>query len=242
MNLIIDIGNSLIKTAVFNQNEILEKNSFLNKEFSNNLILILKKYNIDHTILSSVGKLSKNQIKVVQDLFTPLVLSITTKLPFVNKYETPETLGVDRIALVAAAVNKFPSKNVLIIDAGSCVTFDFVNFNKEYYGGAISPGIEMRYKAIHTFTANLPELSRSDTIPEIGNTTKNAIHLGVENGIIQEIEGVIHQYKAKYSKLTIVLTGGDTIFLAKNIKSTIFANPNFLLEGLNSILIYNIDE
>lgn len=144
--------------------------------------------------------------------------------------------------MVAAAVNAFPNENVLIIDAGSCITFDFVNNNKEYDGGAISPGIEMRYKAIHAFTVNLPKLTISDEIPKTGNSTKNAIHLGVENGTIQEIEGVIEQYKAKYSKLTIVLTGGDTIFLAKNIKSTIFANPNFLLEGLNSILIYNKDE
>ena len=242
MNLIIDIGNTQIKTAVFKEKKLLEKNSFSKKDLFNNLNNISKNYFIDQTILSSVGKLNKKEMDYVIELFNPLVLNHSTKLPFINNYATPKTLGVDRIALVAAAVDIFPSKNVLIIDAGSCVTFDFVNENKEYDGGAISPGIEMRYKAIHTFTANLPKLSRSKEIPKIGNTTKNAIHLGVENGIIQEIEGVINQYKAKYSKLTIVLTGGDTIFLAKNIKSTIFANPNFLLEGLNSILIHNLDE
>ena len=241
MNLIIDIGNTQIKAAVFNKKKLLEKNAFSKKDLFNNLSNISKKYFIDQSILSSVGKLNKKEMDCVIELFNPLVLNHRTKLPFINNYATPKTLGVDRIALIAAAVEIFPSKNVLIIDAGSCITFDFVNQNKEYDGGAISPGIEMRYKAIHTFTANLPELSRSDKVPDIGNTTKNAIHLGVENGIIQEIEGVITQYKAKYSKLTIVLTGGDTIFLAKNIKSTIFANPNFLLEGLNSILIYNLD-
>ncbi len=241
MNLIIDIGNTQIKTAVFNKKKLLEKSVFSKKDLFNNLSNISKKYFIDQSILSSVGKLNKKEMDFIIELFNPLVLNHSTKLPFINNYATPKTLGVDRIALVAAAVEIFPSKNVLIIDAGSCITFDFVNQNKEYDGGAISPGIEMRYKAIHTFTANLPELSRSDKVPDIGNTTKNAIHIGVENGIIQEIDGVINQYKAKYSKLTIVLTGGDVIFLAKNIKSTIFANPNFLLEGLNSILKYNLD-
>ena len=242
MNLIIDIGNTKIKTAVFKGNKLLEKNSFLKADFFSILRNILKKYNIVHSILSSVGKLSEKETEFVQDLFNPLVLNSKTKLPFINNYATPNTLGVDRIALVAAAVQLYPDKNVLVIDAGSCITFDFVKKNKEYNGGAISPGMEMRYKAIHTFTANLPKLTRSDEIPKTGNSTKNAIHLGIENGIIQEIDGVIRQYMAKYTKLTIVLTGGDTIFLAKNIKSTIFANPNFLLEGLNSILIYNIDE
>ncbi len=242
MNLIIDIGNTQIKTAIFKNIELLEKKSFSKKDLFPILKKISKKYNIEHTILSSVGKLNQEEISTLQELFDPLVLNDKTKLPFINNYATPETLGVDRIALVAAAVNAFPNENVLIIDAGSCITFDFVNNNKEYDGGAISPGIEMRYKAIHAFTVNLPKLTISDEIPKTGNSTKNAIHLGVENGTIQEIEGVIEQYKAKYSKLTIVLTGGDTIFLAKNIKSTIFANPNFLLEGLNSILIYNKDE
>ena len=242
MHLIIDIGNTKIKTAVFKGNNLLEKNSFSKIDFFSILENISKEYDIKHSILSSVGKLSEKEINFVNRLFKPLVLNNTTKFPFINNYATPNTLGVDRIALVAAAVNLFPNKNVLIIDAGSCITFDFVNKITEYYGGAISPGIEMRYKAIHTFTANLPKLTKSNEIPKIGNSTKNAIHLGVENGIILEIEGIIGQYMAKYSKLTIVLTGGDTIFLAKNIKSTIFANPNFLLEGLNSILIYNIDE
>ncbi len=242
MNLIIDIGNTRIKTAVFKDNTLLEKKNILKIDFISLLEKISGKYHITHTILSSVGELHKEEADFIHNLFKPLVLNNRTKIPFINNYASPNTLGVDRIALIAAAVQLYPSENVLVVDAGSCITFDFVNKKKEYNGGAISPGIEMRYKAIHTFTANLPELTKSDEIPKIGNTTKNAIHLGVENGIIQEIEGVIKQYKAKYSKLTIVLTGGDTIFLAKNIKSTIFANPNFLLEGLNSILIYNKDE
>ena len=152
MNLIIDIGNTQIKTAIFKNIELLEKKSFSKKDLFPILKKISKKYNIEHTILSSVGKLNQEEISTLQELFDPLVLNDKTKLPFINNYATPETLGVDRIALVAAAVNAFPNENVLIIDAGSCITFDFVNNNKEYDGGAISPGIEMRYKAIHAFT------------------------------------------------------------------------------------------
>ncbi len=169
-------------------------------------------------------------------------LNHQTKLPFINKYLTPKTLGVDRLALIAAASSQFPNENTLVIDAGSCITFDVLNEFGEYFGGSISPGIEMRYKAVNHYTANLPLLSKSESIPELGNSTENAIHHGILNGVIQEIEGVIGQYKTKYQKLTVVLTGGDTIFLAKNLKSSIFAIPNFLLEGLNRILIHNIDE
>jgi len=190
--------------------------------------------------LSSVGDFNKNELDEIQKLFSVLVLNENTKLPFINKYKTPKTLGVDRIALIAAAIFRYPNENVLIFDAGSCLTYDFINNNKVFYGGAISPGIEMRYKALNSYTENLPKLSAIEKIPSEGNTTENAIHFGVINGIIQEIEGVISLFKAKNKKLTVVLTGGDTIFLAKNIKSTIFANPNFLLEGLNGILIYNI--
>jgi len=242
MNLVIDIGNSKIKTAIFKDGLLLEKNSFLNEDLIFSLQTISKKYNITNTILSSVGALDMKEINEIKNLFDVHVLNQETKLPFINKYTTPHSLGVDRIALVAAAINKYSNKSILIIDAGSCITYDFVNEKKEYFGGAISPGIEMRYKSLNTFTANLPKLTLIDEVPLIGNSTNNAIHHGVLNGVIQEIEGIIDQYKAKNQKLTIVLTGGDTIFLAKNIKSTIFANPNFLLEGLNSILIHNIDE
>jgi len=151
-------------------------------------------------------------------------------------------LGVDRIALVANAVEKFYKKNVLIIDAGTCITYDFVNDSQEYLGGAISLGIEMRYKALNNYTSKLPLLEKN--IPEnfIGKTTDENIHSGVNNGVLNEINGVIEQYERENSVLTIVLTGGDTYFLAKQLKSSIFANPNFVLEGLNTILIYNNKE
>ncbi len=240
MNLVIDIGNTQIKVAVFKDHTLMFKEIYAKNELYKNLIRISKKIRISNTILSSVGDFNKNELDEIQKLFSVLVLNENTKLPFINKYKTPKTLGVDRIALIAAAIFRYPNENVLIFDAGSCLTYDFINNNKVFYGGAISPGIEMRYKALNSYTENLPKLSAIEKIPSVGNTTENAIHFGVINGIIQEIEGVISLFKAKNKKLTVVLTGGDTIFLAKNIKSTIFANPNFLLEGLNGILIYNI--
>ena len=236
------MGNTQIKTAIFSNAKLEFKQVFKNKDFLKQLDSISSEFAIKHTILSSVVKLKKKELDDINSFFTPLILNRYTKLPFLNKYQTPETLGVDRIALVANAVVSYPNQNVLIIDAGTCITYDFVNSKKEYYGGSISPGIEMRYKSIHSFTSNLPKLNLIHSIPKFGNSTQNAIHRGVLNGIIQEIEGIIEQYKSNYKKLTVVLTGGDTIFLAKNLKSTIFANPNFLLEGLNRILIYNLDE
>jgi type III pantothenate kinase len=128
---------------------------------------------------------------------------------------------------------------VLVIDSGTCITFDLVNAKSEYLGGAISPGIEMRFKAVNAYTANLPLLRPEEAIPEKADSTRNAIQRGILNGVICEIDGTIDQYTAEYSTLTVVLTGGDANFLANNLKSSIFAIPNFLLEGLNSILIYN---
>jgi len=241
MNLTIDIGNTRVKAAVFQKDIMLFNNSLPLENFKNDIQNILDKYAIEHAIISSVGNLKDEDFKFLDDLVKLHFLTYKTKVHFINNYKTPSSLGVDRIALVSAAIDQFPNTNVLVFDLGSCITYDFVNDRKEYFGGAISPGIEMRYKALHAFTANLPKLAVASKIPSVGDTTQNAIHFGVLHGVICEIEGVIDLFKAKKQKLTIVLTGGDTIFLAKNLKSTIFANPNFLLEGLNSILTYNIE-
>ncbi|MEN8124278.1 MAG: type III pantothenate kinase [Bacteroidota bacterium] len=240
MNLVIDVGNTQVKTAVFKKSSLIEKDTFPKEELINYINDILNKYPISNCILSSVGKIKYIDLQKIENLIDLIILNQNTKIPFKNLYKTPKTLGVDRIALVAAAVSKYPNCNVLVIDAGSCITYDFVNRDGEYFGGAISPGIEMRYKALHSYTANLPKLSLTNEVPVNGDSTENSIHIGVINGVIQEIKGTIAQFETKNKKLTVVLTGGNTIFLAKNLKSTIFANPNFLLEGLNSILFYNL--
>ncbi|WP_242202236.1 type III pantothenate kinase [Aestuariivivens insulae] len=240
MNLIIDVGNSFVKLAVFSQDELLLKEVVEQRLFMDIINAITKKYPaIENAIVSSVSKLDEGYKEILKQRFVLLEVNHKTKLPFKNCYKTPKTLGVDRVALISASVYNFPQTNVLVIDAGTCVTFDFVTTKKEYLGGAISPGIRMRYLALNHFTASLPLLDTE--LPEnlIGHSTSSSIHSGVVNGLINEIDGVINTYKQKYLDLTVILTGGDAKFLSKQLKSSIFANSNFLLEGLNYILQYN---
>ncbi|MFV9551879.1 type III pantothenate kinase [Algibacter sp. PT7-4] len=242
MNLIIDVGNSFVKLAVFKNNELCYKKSVKIDEVINGIKDINKKNTIHKAIISSVGRLKKKEIKEIEGLFNTTILNANTNIPFKNLYKTPKTLGVDRIALVCASIREFSSKNVLIIDAGTCITYDFINNKNEYLGGAISPGIRTRYKSLNNLTANLPLLNTTMPKNIIGDSTNESIHSGVVFGVLNEIEGIIQSYKLKYSDLTVILTGGDTKFLSKQLKSSIFANPNFLLEGLNFILQFNSNE
>ncbi|WP_452598873.1 type III pantothenate kinase [Pontimicrobium sp. MEBiC01747] len=240
MNLIIDIGNTYTKLAVFELDKMQEKVVVETVDILKKIKKIKKKYReIEKAILSSVGKINENDFKFLKKEFKLEVLNHKTKVPFKNLYSTPETLGIDRIALVCASVEKYPDRNVLIIDAGTCITFDFINSKNEYLGGAISPGINMRYKALHNQTANLPLLDIEVPKSIIGTSTNTAIHSGVINGVLNEIEGNVNVYREKYPDLTVILTGGNTKMLSKQLKSSIFANSNFLLEGLNFILQYN---
>ncbi|MCL4112837.1 UNVERIFIED_CONTAM: hypothetical protein GTU68_005522 [Idotea baltica] len=240
MNLIIDVGNTLVKLAIFSRGTLIEKESVTMDVFLDHLIGLKKKYpSIKKAIVSSVGRLGHKDLKYIETHFDLVQLNSETKLPFINLYQTPKTLGVDRIALVCASVEQFPSKNVLIIDAGTCITYDFVTHKNEYLGGAISPGINMRYKSLNNLTANLPLLQIEMPEQIIGTSTNSSIHSGVINGVLKEIDGVIEEYTLKYSDLTVILTGGNTNFLSKQLKSSIFANSNFLLEGLNYILQFN---
>jgi type III pantothenate kinase len=242
MNLIIDVGNTSVKVAVFERDTVVELVVFKKIKILSEVKKIIEKYTISSGIMSNVASISQNTTLKLQKLIKLTLVSSSIKVPFINLYQTPKTLGVDRIALVVGAVKKFPTKNVLIIDAGTCITFDFVNSNAEYLGGAISPGIHLRYKALNNYTANLPLLDKVEIKNFIGNSTKESINSGVINGVIKELDGVILEYKEKFLDLTIVLTGGDSYFLSKQLKSSIFANQNFLLEGLNELLIFNEDK
>jgi type III pantothenate kinase len=243
MNLVVDVGNTFVKLAVFEGTKLIYKKTsepnFIQKE----IFLIKEKFKIiDKVILSTVGTLKKEDVTFLKNNFDFLQLDEFTKLPFNNLYKTPNTLGLDRICLVSASVQIYPNKNVLIIDAGTCITYDFINKDNKYLGGAISPGIVMRYKALNNFTAKLPLLEPEFPENMIGNSTKDAIHSGVLFGVLNEIDGVIESYKLIYKDLTVILTGGDTNFLSKQLKSSIFANSNFLLEGLNYILHFNTNQ
>ncbi len=239
MNLVIDIGNSKIKVAVFELDRIIITTICEEFNFLHELKKIFSEYTITRSIVSSVKGIREEYLEEFQKLPLLLTLNTTTKLPFKNLYTTPSTLGNDRIALAAAAVCSYPSKNSLVIDAGTCITYDFINSKNEYLGGAISPGIDMRYKSLHEYTEKLPLLSKKEEFNTVGTSTSASIHSGIINGIICEIEGVIAQYEEDFGDLTIVLTGGDTKFLSKQLKNSIFANQNFLLQGLNKILTFN---
>ncbi len=239
MLLTIDVGNSRIKVAVFEHNKQVDFFIFETNEALKNFENIFQKYpNLQKIILSSVGKLDEEVVNFIKSQFQTEIIDHKSKFPFTNLYATPETLGIDRMVLAAGATLMYPNQNKLIIDAGTCITYDFVNAENQYLGGAISPGIKIRYKSLNNYTSKLPLLTLSEDFEIIGNSTKSAIHSGVINGVIFEIEGFISQYSLKNQDLTIILTGGDAEFLAKRLKSTIFANSNFLLESLNLLSLY----
>ncbi|USD26226.1 type III pantothenate kinase [Flagellimonas marinaquae] len=240
MNLVIDIGNTLIKFAVFENGRIIFHQTTESGLFLSKIKELFEKYpQINQAILSSVGKLDRKERDVVALFCKVHVLTNASRVPFKNSYATPQTLGVDRVALAAAAYHHNPRGNTLVIDAGTCITYDLVNNIGEYVGGAISPGVQMRYNAMHDQTAGLPLLKPDEFLDIIGNSTESCMHSGVINGVVQEVDGVIDQYRSRFQDLTVILTGGDSHFFDKRLKNTIFANSKFLLEGLNCLLEYN---
>lgn len=240
MNLVVDVGNTWIKFAVFEKNELVFHDAFKASDFLERVKLVFEEYpDIKNAIVSSVGDFDKKNMEVLALFCQVHVLSANSKIPFKNSYATPQTLGIDRIALATAAFYHNKNGNTLVIDAGTCITYDMVtNFN-EYLGGAISPGVQMRYTAMHDQTAKLPLLAKETPLDLIGDSTSNCMHSGVVYGVTHEIEGVIAQYAQRFKVLTIILTGGDSHFLSKRLKNTIFADSKFLLKGLNYLLEYN---
>lgn len=241
MILVVDVGNTKIKVAVFEQNTMLFQNSIEYSDWQSQIKKYIKHYAVNTVWVASVGKIAPNDFITFKNCKTYFV-SQDTKLPFLNKYKTPSTLGNDRKVLAAGAVLKFPNKNRLIIDAGTCVTYDFVDDKNNYLGGAISPGMRLRYESLHNFTANLPLLQKEKPISVIGNSTQQSIHSGVVNGLVNEIDGFINAYSSNYENFIIILTGGDAEFLAMQLKNSIFVHSNFLLESLNLIFQFNYND
>lgn len=240
MNLVIDVGNTSSKVAVFDKLELIIVKRLDNSAIFNALNELFSDYpGLRAVIISKVGHLNDSVIEHLEKRLPVHLLTHESKIPFVNAYTTPHTLGVDRMALVAAAVTEYPKTNVLIIDAGTCITYDFVDAKSTYHGGAISPGLRIRYESLHNFTANLPLLERSVPQDLTGASTEQSMHSGVVFGVCKEIDGIIDAYRLRYKYLTVILTGGDTKFLSDQLKNSIFANSKFLLAGLNYLLDYN---
>ena len=240
MILTLDVGNTRIKSAVFEHNTQLEKFVFLKKDFSENINQILKKHQkVTHLIVSSVGNINENDFSELKNRLKIIFIDNKFQFPFQNLYATPNTLGADRMVLAAGAILKYPYKNRLVIDAGTCVTYDYINDKNQYLGGAIAPGLMLRYKSLNDYTAKLPLLTLENPENIIGNSTNQSIHSGVVNGLLNEINGFSTTFEAQNPNFIIILTGGDADFLAKRLKNTIFANSNFLLESLNLIYQYS---
>mgnify|MGYP000489415319 CR=1 FL=1 len=235
MNLIIDIGNTAIKFAVF-KGKKMEKFAVGDAA---NFSDFIKDKKINKAIISAVAPsieiekiLKKEKIKFIH-------LSSETKIPIENQYKTPKTLGDDRLANVVALSALYPNSNSLTIDCGTCIKFDSLTSSNEYKGGAISPGLRMRFEALTHFTDKLPLIEPSEIDFLIGDTSENSILSGVINGCKAEIDGVISQYHRIYENLTVILTGGDAHFFENELKNDIFVNSNLTLIGLNEILLHN---
>jgi len=231
LKLTIDQGNTIAKVALFEEEKLLQKISEVDFE----AVLKYAK-DADRVILSSV-KSKSEYLDLSHSHF--INLNSNTPLPIENRYSSPKTLGKDRIALSVGAHHLFPNEDVLILDMGTCLTYDFINADGQYLGGGISPGLSMRFKALYHFTDGLPMVSPKNSPSLIGDTTDTAILSGVINGISSEIDGIIQRYTIKYPNINVIITGGDANFFDKGLKNAIFASSDLLMIGLNKILDYN---
>ncbi|WP_443702204.1 type III pantothenate kinase [Prevotella sp.] len=240
MNLIIDIGNTCVKLVCFNEGKVVEEQR-TDKDDAVALQSFCSRYPFSRGICSSVSDISEEYSAALSSLpFSMMEFkSGITRVPIINKYNTPLTLGSDRLAAVVGANWLQPGRDVLVIDIGTCVTFDFINSVGEYLGGNISPGPTMRLKALNHFTARLPFVERRGDTPDFGTDTTTAIRSGVMNGIKYEIEGYIHSFLAKYPQLFVYLTGGVHLNLQFSENLSIFADDFIVPKGLNRILEYN---
>lgn len=239
MYLIIDEGNTAFKLALYEQEELVQMKVFYPHE-RDEIHSFISDYlsQISNAIVSSVVN---EGLDLSRYNFIILILGAHTPLPIQNNYSTPHSLGKDRIANAVGAWGKNPKGNSLVIDLGTCIKYDLVNTNGEYLGGNISPGIEMRFKALNEFTDKLPLLSKSTSPTIYGIDTNSSIHSGVQNGVYNEINGFIQTYSKQFPQLTIFMTGGDANSFDKPFIYDIFAHPNLTLFGLNKILSYNVE-
>ncbi|MDR2888134.1 MAG: type III pantothenate kinase [Bacteroidales bacterium] len=238
MNLVLDIGNSGFKMAVFDGRiKILSTriNELISGEFEN----IVSGFAVNRAVISSVSVIPQAAADILSShgVFVH-ILSYRSKLPFGIQYKTPETLGTDRIAALAGAFSLFPGEDIMIIDAGTAITYDFLT-GGIYEGGNISPGINIRLKALHSFTGRLPLTSAAEKFSSPGQTTRDAILSGTVNGVIYEINEYIRTFKKMHKNNKIILTGGDSEYINERLNDNIMLVPDLVNEGLNFILEYN---
>lgn len=241
--LCLDFGNTRNKAAIFNeQGELLEVIDFNGQPELITIEDLIQNHSIRYSILSSVIKHNPEIEKLLASLTKFHLLSYKTKLPFTSPVGKPETIGADRLAIAAAAVHFYPGKNILVVALGSCITYNFINKYKEFIGGSISPGKNMRFRAMNEFTAALPLAKSNFYQPLVGYDTNTNLQSGVMYGMTAEIEGIIAKYDERYGNFNVVLTGGDTAYFATQLKYRIFADFNFLFKGLYALSLLNNKE
>lgn len=238
MNLVLDNGNSNIKAGLFEKGELLFSGVY-NCDSLADLLQVISSNPVKASILSSVANLPDPLREILSAHGKLLILSEKTSVPISNNYKTPQTLGADRLANAVAATEVFKNSDVLVIDAGTCLKFDFIDKESTYHGGAISPGLFMRYKALNHYTSRLPLLEPVENPLLIGNDTNSSIQSGIINGMTAEINELISEYSTRYPGLRCILTGGDAHFFLNKLKTYIFAAPSLTLQGLDTILRYN---
>jgi type III pantothenate kinase len=229
-----DFGNTRLKAAIFNETALLEVVVLPSGNLAD-ITSLLDKWSPNKTILSSVIHHDK-EIEVELSARTQFhLLGPSTQINFTTPVGKPETIGADRLALVAAAVDLYPNQHNLIISLGTCITYNFVNRQHEFLGGSISPGTQMRFKAMHEQTALLPLINPSSSFTLVGYDTKTNLLSGVILGIAAEIDGIIGAYEEKYANFNVLLTGGDICYFVPHLKKRIFADPNLIFKGLYAI-------
>ncbi|MEI6947456.1 type III pantothenate kinase [Paraflavisolibacter sp. H34] len=232
--LCLDFGNTRLKGAVF-YGDRLEQTILFPEEVLPALEEVLQQYRPARSILASVVDHPAEVERLLSGSTQFHKLTHESKLPFRLGVSKPQSTGTDRLALVAAAVQLFPGQHNLAIGLGSCITYNFVNKYNEYLGGAISPGMEMRLKALNHYTAKLPLVPADWNVPLIGYDTPTNIQSGVVLGMAKEIDGIISEYRERYGNFNALLTGGDIAFFGPHLKSKIFANPDLIFNGLYAI-------
>jgi type III pantothenate kinase len=238
LNLAIDLGNTSSRLYTYDGTRRIGKQVLPNLN-ANLLEEFIEENSIKSSILSSVIDDDGGVAEVLHSKTYFIYLNSQTVLPIENLYKTPETLGTDRIACAVAGAALYPGKNVLVIDAGTCIKYDFVDYKSQYFGGSISPGFRMRLDALHHYTDKLPQLEPGYA-SGIGNTTKDSIMTGVYCGIVHEMKGFIHDYAHHFNPITVVLTGGDSLHFAEELNFPIFVEPDLTGIGLNEILLFNL--
>jgi type III pantothenate kinase len=236
----IDAGNTLVKVAFMEDGTVRSLVSYPVDGIDDLLSYIALLPQADACILSSVS-ITNREIMDTLSRKTPYFMELTaaTPIPICNLYKTPETLGKDRLAAVTGAHSLFPGKDVLVLDAGTALTVDFIDKAGNYRGGNISPGLNMRFHALHDYTKKLPLQTQTDDYMLLGDTTMSAITSGVQNGIIFEINCYVNHFVKQYPELVTILTGGDIIFFANKIEKHIFAEPNLVFIGLEKIIEFS---